>query len=119
MLFIPSSQSIAVFEPKNSLLYLITDWIMKIIEFVIPIITFVSIFLFKNRSLQIRISYIGIILIVAYYTSFILNLFISETGTYKINISAIFLFISLILFLLSIRAIKKDENLVKSLNRLR
>ena len=117
--YLPSIQVIEAFTPTNPTLSFVNDWLINAIEIIIPIIALVSIFLFKKRQVQIKLSYVNIILIIIYYISFALNIFISEKASYKINISAVFPVISLILFLLAIRAIKNDENLVKSMDRLR
>lgn len=89
------------------------------------LLSLVTIFSFKKRKFQLSLStfnivavlfYIGIL---AYYFS---NVITNNAGS-NVNISLkyplTFPAIALIFILLAMRAIKKDENLVKSLDRLR
>lgn len=84
------------------------------------ILSFVTIFLFKNRVLQIRLGWLNIVLnlLLAGYLLFsLLNLpggFNSEKG-----IGLLAPFISIVLLFLANRYIKKDEKLVKSIDRFR
>lgn len=89
---------------------------------IIAIASFVNIFLYKKRKLQIRLSIYNMILLVvlvgliAFYT----YLGMAENDvTVHIKISATFPIISLVLMYLAFRNIRKDDALVKSLNRIR
>ena len=88
----------------------------------ISISTIVTIFLYKKRKLQIKICYIILLLLVIIYViNFIFTqqfLHIADFFQY-IRLTFIFPFISFILVYLAIRGIKKDEKLVRSLDRLR
>ena len=81
-----------------------------------------SIFLFKNRIMQIRVSYISICILFVlkalmyYYTWSSNNVPIGGLHT---KIYAALPLIAAILVFLAIRNIKKDENLVKSIDRIR
>lgn len=97
-------------------------WALSFLMAVSPAIALVSIFLFKNRLLQIRLQIINII----FYAGFYLLLFIYVWQfvqkfqlDWTIHIVTAFPLINIILSVLAIRAIGKDEALVKSLNRLR
>ncbi len=85
-------------------------------------ITFITIFLFKKRMLQIRLSVINIVLLLGleglmfYYVSVIKN---ELEGNVSYNVLIVFPVVSAILVYLALRAIAKDEALVRSLNRLR
>jgi len=87
------------------------------------IISFATIFLFKNRMLQIRMCIFNILVLVGYYSSMIVFLFYSlaEGMIDRFHISwAISLpVVSIILLILAIRGIGADEALVKATNRLR
>lgn len=75
------------------------------------------IFFFKNRPLQIRIGYVIVLLqllmcfLIGYY-------FYLDKGQQLSVLNALPL-ISLVLQVLAIRAVKKDEALIKSMDRLR
>ncbi|MEN8120285.1 MAG: DUF4293 domain-containing protein [Bacteroidota bacterium] len=89
---------------------------------VILIIGLISIFLFKNRMLQMRLSIINIMLMLgslglAYF--YIYTAFNELGATVHFSFAAIFPLISAILTYMAFRGIKKDEKLVKSLDRIR
>ncbi len=84
------------------------------------VLSVASIFLFKNRKLQIRLGLLNIILnilLAGYLAYSLLNLpggFNSEKG-----IGLLAPFISIVLLIMANRYIRKDEELVKSVNRFR
>jgi hypothetical protein len=79
----------------------------------------VALFLYKNRPLQLRLSFAGCILsvinIILYYLQ--TQKFVAGEGSY--NITAIVTLLVPVFFLLAARGISKDQKLVKSLDRLR
>lgn len=95
---------------------------LTVIFILIPLISFLAIFLFKKRRLQLRITLIVIILalllimIVVYYV-------ISVIHNYQVilipGIKMFLLPLILLFALLAYRRIRKDEDLVKSYDRLR
>jgi len=91
--------------------------------FLITILIFITIFLFKNRILQMRICIfnmlllIGSIFLILYYYKKAINKIQLDFLQYKFP--AIFPLIVFILIYLAFRAIRKDEILVQSANRLR
>jgi hypothetical protein len=91
-------------------------WVL-ILSVVISSLILVDIFLFKNRKIQIRIAlasvFLSLLNIYLYYRQTVLF----EEGKY--SLSAIFVLAIPILLLLAMAAIKKDEKLVRSLDRLR
>ena len=92
---------------------------------------FLAIFMFKKRSLQVLLTVAIIFLVVLFYLfgiMFFVTAYrqISQTvqevnGSLNINFSLIFFLhiINLVLSILTIRAIRRDEKLVKSLDRIR
>ncbi|MDR0543704.1 MAG: DUF4293 domain-containing protein [Dysgonamonadaceae bacterium] len=81
-----------------------------------------AIFLYKRRQLQIKWCYAILILQMALFASFFLIVPKATGATLTAtdwNFPILFPFISLVLDVLAIRAIKKDEKLVRSLDRLR
>ena len=88
------------------------------------LLAFVNIFLYKKRKLQVKLALLTALLIVVYYvTSMVyLNAFLSKIdNSYTMNVQfgIILPVIALIFDLLAISRIKKDEKLVKSLDRIR
>ena len=81
------------------------------------ILSLVTIFLFKDRKLQLRLSIVGIGLAVFTIIFYFVEMKKFETGT--ISLSCLFAFGILIGFILAARGIWKDEKLVKSLDKLR
>lgn len=81
------------------------------------------ILLYKNRTLQIALSYVGIIVIVMMY--FILaqavkNIFYKiDLHANNYTIACLFPSVAIAFILFAIRAIRKDENLIKAADRLR
>ena len=78
-----------------------------------------NIFLFKNRTLQLRLCVLGIlleaILIFLYYRE--VQNFVKGQSTY--SLTALLHSIIVLAFFLAARAIKKDEKLIKDSDRLR
>ncbi|MCC8186920.1 MAG: DUF4293 domain-containing protein [Bacteroides sp.] len=86
------------------------------------ILAFGTIFLFRNRMLQIRISIFNAILMVGYYLSFAVFVYLLKDdldASYNLSWALGLPLIALILNYLAIRAIGKDEVLVRATDRLR
>ncbi len=97
-------------------------WALSALCVLIPIIALITIFLYKKRILQIRLSIINSVLLAGYYG--LLFIYLWQAGNvlnadWYLNIVTAFPLINIILTFLAIRAIGKDEALIKSLNRLR
>lgn len=95
---------------------------LSIIIILIPVLCLFTIFLFKKRKIQklLAISLIivvtGLIIVSFYYSWYIITTFSYEIiPGYKMVIPVLML----ILVVLAYRGIKKDENLIKSYDRLR
>ena len=97
-------------------------WVLTAISVLIPVLSALTIFLFKKRILQIRLIIITIVLLAGYYG--LLFIYLWQFGktldaTMYVEVIASFPLISIILEILAMRAIGRDEALVKSLNRIR
>jgi hypothetical protein len=82
----------------------------------------VTIFLFKKRPLQIKLTRINSILMILVYALIFIcgEYFISGTNYALVpQFSMLFPFLSIIVTQLAARRIRKDEDLVRSLDRLR
>ena len=88
----------------------------------IALISTVSIFLYKNRKQQMKLAIILIILSSVLTAALVIYGFILTSqngGRIRLNLSIILPFPMIITSLLSYRGIKKDEELVRSYDRLR
>ncbi|MBQ5922445.1 MAG: DUF4293 domain-containing protein [Alistipes sp.] len=99
---------------------------MGVIVALAAIVPLVNIFLYKNRLLQIRLCAVELVLLVGSAVFMALYYFLSnrmfsqlEFSAHGMHIAIIFPIIAIILDYLALRAIFKDEMLVKSLDRIR
>lgn len=95
-------------------------WALFGILLVIAALSLGTIFLFKKRMLQIRLTIFSSVLIIGYYitlAAFILML--ADDASFAPSWSICLPFVALVLNWLAIRAIGADEALVKAYDRLR
>jgi len=86
------------------------------------ILSFVTIFMFKNRILQMRLTIINIIITICIYASiafYRLVIFNFDIKTNEHTFWILMPIISIILTFMANRRIKKDEDLVRSVDRIR
>lgn len=76
-----------------------------------------TIFLFRNRKLQLKLIYLGIFVSIVLLTLYFLETRDFSTGNFALW--AIFYFAILISFFLAARGVRNDEKLVRSMDRLR
>lgn len=81
------------------------------------LVALINIFLYSNRSLQIKISVAGVLLGLVNLMHYFLYMRNFKTG--GLSLYSIFSFLVPIFFILSIIGIYKDQKLLKSLDRLR
>ncbi|MFY9242878.1 MAG: DUF4293 domain-containing protein [Polaribacter sp.] len=99
----------------------ITLKVIPLMFFASAILTFVTIFLFKNRKLQFVLGRI-IILINLFLLGLLIYLSLTLSGEALVSEKGIGMFLPILVILLIVlanKAIKKDEDLVKSVDRLR
>lgn len=100
-----------------------STWGLFVIGIVSSVLGLITIFLYKNRILQIRLSIFNIILMVGFYLylGFIFYMVypVEDLSFHKVGLGSIMPLISIILVIIAIRKIGADEALVQSLNRLR
>ncbi|HXH20366.1 MAG TPA: DUF4293 domain-containing protein [Chitinophagales bacterium] len=85
------------------------------------ILTFITIFLFKKRSLQIVLGYVIVLNLIAICIGVFVKYKLSIESHPELHIlpwAAVFL-LPIIFQILAIRAVKKDEALIRSMDRLR
>ncbi len=97
------------------------NYLLTALEVIIPLMALITVFLYKNRPLQIRLIIINIVLMLGFYPLLAMYLYMaSQLAMYFVfKIIVLFPLISAILSYLAIRAIKKDEALVRAVNRIR
>ncbi|ANH82320.1 hypothetical protein A8C56_16340 [Niabella ginsenosidivorans] len=84
----------------------------------IALLSIVDIFLYKNRKLQLRLAFIGLLAavgLIALYVSYIKNF---QPGG-RISLTALLTFGILVGFFFALKGIRRDQKLVRDLNRLR
>lgn len=107
---------------ETNLVFVQNVWALSAMSVLTPVLSFVTIFLFKRRFLQIRLLIVNIVLLAGYYG--LLFIYLWQAGSalnakWYLEIVTAFPLVCIILTSLAIRAIGKDEALIKSLNRLR
>lgn len=99
-----------------------STWPLELIVTLVGVLSLVTVFLYKRRLLQTKICIFNVILLLVFYglVLYYYTLFKNES---IVNLTPGFSFplplIALILDLMAIRSIRKDEALVKSLDRIR
>jgi len=87
---------------------------------IITLLQFVVIFMFKKRILQIRILVFCSVLLLGLFGLFFYFTYAGFTGAkVAFKVPVVFPIVAVILNYLAIRAIGKDEALIRSLNRIR
>lgn len=97
-------------------------WLLGIVCVISMLLALITIFLYKKRLIQIRLCIFNAFLLIVFYLIYACFLFIGINGiklSFDFSYGLAFPFIAFIFDLLAINAIHKDENLVKSLDRIR
>jgi hypothetical protein len=95
-------------------------WALFVILLIVAVLAFVTIFLFKKRMLQIRLTIFSSVVLIGYYLALAALIFMTAEDTNFTPSWTICLpFIGIVLNWLAIRGIGADEALVKAYDRLR
>lgn len=89
---------------------------------IIPLVSFITVFLYKNRKLQLRLTAILLVLIIALLASlayYYYHFTSSSEAVIRLKQGLAYPFLMLLFSYLAYRGIKKDDELVKSYDRLR
>ena len=112
-------------DPANPVRYMHTIY-LSILLGAAALLPLVIMFLYKRRLLQIRLCFAEIVLLlgalgfVAYYIyHYSATMEVFEMSSWKVGLPAVFPLVSIILMVLALRAVLRDENLIRSLNRIR
>ncbi len=88
---------------------------------VVATLSFINIFLYNKRKLQMRICVVSIILCLvwyAYYAFMVLSMF-KGIGAVSISFAVCLPFVAIVMLVLARSGIKADEDLIKSMSRIR
>lgn len=91
--------------------------LLLIITVAVGILSAVTIFLFKNRKLQVRLAIVALIVQIGALALYISQLKNFTSGNFALG--SVLSFAVIIFLIMAIVAINKDQKLVKSLDRLR
>lgn len=95
-------------------------WALFAIQMLSAIISVVTIFLYKKRMFQIRLTMFNIILAFCYYGTLVaFVMMLKENSSFAPAWPVCLPFVAIVLNWLAIRAIGKDEMLVRAYDRLR
>lgn len=94
-----------------------SHFLLMILSVAVGLLALITIFLFKNRKLQIRLSLLGIVLQLV-----TLVIYFQQIKTYvqgNFTLTSALSFVIPVFFILAWLGIRKDEKLIKSMDRLR
>ena len=100
-----------------------STWGLFCILLLAAVVAFCTIFLFRNRMLQVRMTIFSSILLVGYYVACVVFIFVLKRNladaSFQIGWSLCLPAISIVLNYLAFRAIYRDEVMVRAADRLR
>lgn len=99
-----------------------TTWQVPVMAIVIALLSVGNIFLFTNRTLQVKVCIFNVILMVGWYILLALEVWIvsGEMACYRhFGIVTVFPLICIVLTWLGMRGVLRDDALVKSMDRIR
>ncbi|HBZ33768.1 MAG TPA: DUF4293 domain-containing protein [Bacteroidales bacterium] len=99
------------------------SYFLPLLPAIIAVIALVTIFLFNKRLLQIRLCVINLVLALGYYGYLYYHLYVArenfEQASIYYSMPASFQLINFVLLIMAIRAIGKDEALIRAMDRIR
>lgn len=121
LLYLVDINGITLIQPTGNML-VSTTWLLSAFVAVFGIIALITLFSYKNRVKQIRLSVINMLFMLGYYVLLVIYIWSASkrlNAEWHLHFATVLPLISLILNYLAIGAIGKDEKLVKSLDRIR
>lgn len=97
-------------------------WPLLVLNILIIVLSVVSILKYKNRKLQIKLSLANMALLLAFYVLFFVYAEVIKSASglqLTWNFAIVFPLVSVVMNWLAMRAVKADEALIKSLDRIR
>ena len=95
-------------------------WALFVILLLVAALSFGTIFMFKKRMLQIRLTIFSVVMLIGYYLTLAAFIFmLADNASFTPSWTICLPFVAIVLNWLAIRAIGADEALVKAYDRLR
>jgi len=94
-------------------------WYFSLLSILCILPLFIQLFMYNNRKKQILIGKISILMWILWILLFMLIVYLNEIANFSLQFGAIFPFLIVIFILLANRNIKKDEELIRSIDRIR
>lgn len=94
-----------------------SHFLLLILSVAVGLLALITIFLFKNRKLQMRLTWLGIILQLVVLAVYFQQIKTFVQGNY--TLTSALSFVIPVFFILAWLGIRKDEKLIKSMDRLR
>lgn len=121
LIYLIDYKGISLLKPTGNSIESST-WYLTIVAAIIPLVALITIFSFKNRRKQIQLLWLNMMLMLMYYAVLFLYVWFAcqrlHTDWY-LRIVTILPVVNMMLSYLAVSSIRKDEKLVKSLDRLR
>ena len=115
--FLTGTKIINAVPTAGTELYASSNFLLLVLTGGLALLAGITIFLYKDRKLQLRLCILGILVSIGVIVLYILQRQKFETST--LALFCILPVITLAGFLLAYQGIRKDERLVKSLDKLR
>ncbi len=99
-----------------------TPWGQLALLILGALVSFATIFLFKNRKLQVRMCVFNILILIGYYVVFLVFMILIKEKThtsFQFSFGLCLPFIAMILNYLAIRGVRKDEQKIRAADRIR
>ena len=93
--------------------------LITVLTVAVAIVSLVLIFLYKDRKMQMKITFAAIVLSILTVVLYFLEIQKFVAAESSFDLTAVFVFIIPIFLFLALRGIYKDEKLIKSVDRLR
>ena len=97
-------------------------WALAVLEVTIPLLALVTLFLFRHRIVQARLCAVNILLMVGYYVALAVYTWAACANfavTWHPTVWTSLFLVSIVLSFMAVRAILRDEALVRAADRLR
>ena len=106
----------------TGMLQTFSQWPLAVITVAIPLLAFVDIFLYKKRILQARLNIINVVLCLGWYAVCFCYVWFDKQNLgidWYVTVWAAIPFVCLVLIMMAMRRILRDEALVRAADRIR
>lgn len=120
-IYLLNYKGVYLINPAGNIYHSNVIW-LTIIAAMVPLISLFTIFLYKKRIAQIRFSIINMFLMAGFYALLFIYIWFAGQNLHtdwSLHLTTSFPLINIVLNFLAIRAIGKDDALIKSVNRIR